>query len=35
MKLIVAIVQDADAGAVLDALMAQDLRATKVSSTGG
>jgi len=35
MKLIVAIVQDADAGAVLDALMARDLRATKVSSTGG
>jgi uncharacterized protein YaaQ len=35
MKLVLAIVQDADAGAVLDALMTNGFRATKVSSTGG
>lgn len=35
MKLIIAIVQDADAGGLLGALMAADYRATKVSSTGG
>jgi uncharacterized protein YaaQ len=35
MKLIVAIVQDVDAGKVMDALMAEGYRATKISSTGG
>jgi len=35
MKLIIAIVQDQDSRAVLDALIADDYRATKVSSTGG
>ncbi len=35
MKLIVAIVQDVDARAVLDALMADGYRATRISSTGG
>lgn len=35
MKLIAAIVQDADSRDVLDALMAAGYRATKISSTGG
>jgi len=35
MKLIVAIVQDQDSRAVLDALIADNYRATKVSTTGG
>ena len=35
MKLLVAIVQDADARRVLDALVAEGHRATKISSTGG
>ena len=35
MKLIAAIVQDVDAPGVLDALMANEYRATKISSTGG
>lgn len=35
MKLIVAIVQDVDSGPVLNALMGQGYRATKISSTGG
>ena len=35
MKLIVAIVQDVDAGRVLDALMTEGYRTTKISSTGG
>jgi len=35
MKLIMAIVQDVDSRGVLDALVAEGYRATKVSSTGG
>jgi uncharacterized protein YaaQ len=35
MKLIVAIVQDVDSKGVLDALMTEGYRATKVSTTGG
>ena len=35
MKLIVAIVQDQDSGALLDALMAGGFRSTKISTTGG
>ena len=35
MKLLVAIVQDVDARRVLDALVAEGHRATKISSTGG
>jgi len=35
MKLVIAIVQDADSRGLLDALLAQGFRATKVSSTGG
>ncbi len=35
MKLIVAIVQDVDSGPVLNALMGEGYRATKISSTGG
>jgi uncharacterized protein YaaQ len=35
MKLIVAIVQDVDAKGVLDALVAEGYRATRVSTTGG
>jgi uncharacterized protein YaaQ len=35
MKLITAIVQDEDAGQLLDALVRSGYRATKVSSTGG
>jgi uncharacterized protein YaaQ len=35
MKLIAAIVQDVDSKAVLDALMAEGYRATKISTTGG
>jgi len=35
MKLILAIVQDADSRGLLDALMTEGYRATKVSSTGG
>jgi len=35
MKLIVAIVQDADSRELLDALVADGFRATKVSTTGG
>ena len=35
MKLIAAIMQDVDAPGVLDALMAKEYRATKISSTGG
>ncbi len=35
MKLIVAIVQDVDARGLLDALMAEGFRATKISTTGG
>ena len=35
MKLIVAIVQAADARGLLDALMAEGYRATKISTTGG
>ena len=35
MKLIMAIVQDVDARGLLDALMAEGYRATKISTTGG
>lgn len=35
MKLIMAIVQSADAKGLLDTLMAEGFRATKISSTGG
>ena len=35
MKLIMAIVQDVDSRGVLDALVAEGYRATKVSTTGG
>lgn len=35
MKLILAIVQDVDSRGLLDALMAEGYRATKISSTGG
>jgi uncharacterized protein YaaQ len=35
MKLIVAIVQDEDARAVMDALVADGYRATRISTTGG
>lgn len=35
MKLIVAIVQDVDSRGLLDALMAEGYRATKISTTGG
>ncbi len=35
MKLIVAIVQDVDAGRVLEGLAAEGFRSTKISSTGG
>ncbi len=33
-KLIIAIIRDSDAGAVLDALMAGNFRATRIASTG-
>ena len=35
MKLIVAILRNADAGQVIDELVAQDYRVTRVASTGG
>ena len=35
MKLIIAIIRDIDAGPVIDELLAQDYRVTRVASTGG
>lgn len=35
MKLIIAIVQDEDSGILIDELMAEDFRVTKLASTGG
>lgn len=35
MKLVVAIVQDHDAGAVIDALVAAELRTTRINTSGG
>ena len=35
MKLVVAIVQDQDAGPVIDALVAQEFRATRINTSGG
>jgi len=35
MKLIIVVVQNEDADAVLEALLAQDFRATRLASTGG
>ena len=35
MKLIVAIVQDQDAGPVIDALVSQEFRATRINTSGG
>jgi uncharacterized protein YaaQ len=35
MKLVVAIVQDKDAGRILQALVKKDFRATRLASTGG
>lgn len=34
-KLIIAIIRDSDAGAVLDALVAANFRATRIASSGG
>ena len=35
MKLVVAIVQDHDAGAVIDALVAAEFRSTRINTSGG
>jgi uncharacterized protein YaaQ len=35
MKLVIAIIRDVDDGAVIDALIAQGYRVTRVASTGG
>ena len=35
MKLVVAIVQDQDAGAVIDALVAAEFRTTRINTSGG
>ena len=35
MKLIIAIVQDEDSGILIDELMDEDFRVTKLASTGG
>ena len=35
MKLVVAIVQDADAGAVIDALVQGEFRSTRINTSGG
>ena len=35
MKLVVAIVQDQDAGAVIDALVANEFRSTRINTSGG
>jgi len=35
MKLIIAVVQNEDADAVVDALLEEDFRATRLASTGG
>ena len=34
-KLIIAIIRDSDAGAVLNALVTENFRATRIASTGG